>query len=120
MRVLAYLNPLRHAFVDAILFCPHYSGYRPVRFLLDTGSTVTTLLDIDIVRLGIDCSILNVSTIPRSTANGIVYPHMLPSCSILFEAKGGFLGLQNELAEVRLEHIDCLPSLSPSPPRCIS
>jgi clan AA aspartic protease (TIGR02281 family) len=60
----------------------------PIRFYIDTGSTTTTLGQVDAQRIGIDYNKLSRSTNPITTANGDIYPHILPNCVISFSLAG--------------------------------
>jgi clan AA aspartic protease (TIGR02281 family) len=78
----------RLGFVIANLMCIKYSINIPIRFYIDTGSTITTLGQVDAQRIGIDYNKLSRSTNPITTANGNIYPHTLPDCAISFGLVG--------------------------------
>ncbi len=55
---------------------------------IDTGCSKTTIGQVDAQRIGINYNLLSKSTVPTFTANGPVFPDILPNCGILFNLFG--------------------------------
>lgn len=65
------------------LSCDQFSTPRPVRFYIDSGSTITTLLSIDVVRLNLKWSHLKQTNC--DTAIGPAEPFVLPSAKVILK-----------------------------------
>lgn len=84
MRIIAELDEHKQPYLLGYILCSQLDTPRKVLFYLDTGSTVTTLLDIDIVRLGLNWR--NLEQTECDTAVGIACPYVLPSATILLKS----------------------------------
>jgi hypothetical protein len=120
LQTVAYLDDNRHARLVGQLECSLFQQPQYVNFLIDTGSTTTTLLGIDILRLGINCGQLPLSSLQVQTANGNVNPHELRNVRITFLVRSGLFNRRNGTLTFPLTHINCLPNstqqiLIPSP-----
>ena len=70
MRIRADLDGRKHAFIIGSITCSQFNEPKLIRFLVDTGASLSTVLSYDTLRLGIDCSKLAPSQCSFSTANG--------------------------------------------------
>jgi hypothetical protein len=84
LRIIAELDENKQAYLLGYVYCSQLDEARQVRFYIDTGSTVTTLLDIDTVRLGLKWRDLKQTKC--DTAVGPAYPFVLPSATILLKS----------------------------------
>lgn len=71
------------------LSCSHFSGFKPLNFIVDTGSVVTTILPLDVLKLGINCDKLKKGKRPLTTAKGEVFPHILPNVIVNLTCNDG-------------------------------
>jgi hypothetical protein len=83
LQLIADLNENNHGYVLGYILCSQLKKERRVLFYLDTCSSKTTLLDIDIVRLGFDWRNLNRATC--STAVGEACPFVLQDVTLRLE-----------------------------------
>jgi hypothetical protein len=67
----------------------------PINFLIDTGSTITTLLDADVKRLGIDISKLDKSKFPALGIGGLATTYVLPEVTLIFNRGGNRFHFEN-------------------------
>lgn len=84
LRIEGFIGPHLHAYVRAIFVCakPEITG--PIILLVDSGATVTTLLEGDAERFGINFRKLKKSKIPVQVGGGIMYPYMLEDVALIF------------------------------------
>jgi hypothetical protein len=90
-------------FVSANLICLTYNINGVVNFYIDTGASITTINQRDGMRIGVlplpsppllppeSFPSIEKSIIPIRTANGIIYPYILPKCQIVFNLIGTML-----------------------------
>jgi predicted aspartyl protease len=64
------LDGRKHAFIVGSISCSQLNEPKLIRFLVDTGASLSTVLSYDTLRLGLDCSKLKPSDCSFSTANG--------------------------------------------------
>jgi len=89
--------------VQAYVSCPSFGEtVYPVLFLIDTGSTTTTLLDSDVLRLGIDVKKLKKRKMPTVGVGGLVPTYMLENVTLIFDRGRG---------RFHLEHLDTIDVL---------
>ena len=113
LRVIAKLDKQRNDQADltGFLSCAQFNDLRPVHFYIDTGCTFTTLLDIDIVKLGINMINLRQSQCQSITPVGPVDPLELPNVVIRLK---DVEGPRQRLAPFILDFIHLLPSDDPT------
>ena len=109
MKVIAEIDDGYQAYLMGYIACSQLSGARPVRFYIDTGSTITTLLGIDIVKLGLKWSTLRLTRC--DTAIGPAEPYILPSVTILLKQ---WKDHEQELIAYNLKSINLLPPDDPT------
>jgi hypothetical protein len=107
--LIADLYEDRHAHVFGAINCPQFRMPKPIHFVVDTGSTNTTLLSDDVTRLGINCDDLAFAPIPCRTADGIVTPYLLPKVELMFVTKHGWFNRIVEVATFGFINIHCFP-----------
>lgn len=83
MQIIADLDENNQAYLLGFVYCSQLREARQVRFYVDTGSTVTTLLDIDVVRLGLKWQGLEQTKC--DTAAGVIYPYILPRVTVFLK-----------------------------------
>ncbi|MFZ0513853.1 MAG: retropepsin-like aspartic protease [Candidatus Nitrosopolaris sp.] len=93
-------------YIDANLICARHNINGVVRFYIDTGSTTTTINQTDALRIGIPILLLIPSSNPTHSVSGLIYPHILPDCQILF----------NFIETILLERIGDVHVLPLTPP----
>lgn len=98
------------AYLLGYLLCSQLSTPRRVRFYIDSGSTITTLLSIDIVRLNLRWS--NLTQTDCDTAIGPAKPYELPSVTILLKTIVDEQGTE-QLIPHSLDKINLLPPDDP-------
>ena len=90
------------------MFCVPSLKTTASKVYLDTGSTRTTLLDIDVVRLGIVWK--NLEQTKCITATGEAYPYVLPKVKIYLS---GITDEVTKLHDFELEKIHLMPPENP-------
>lgn len=93
--------------------CQQFSKPRPIHLIVDTGSTMTTLLSDDVTRLGINCSNLRLAPDPSATANGPVTPYLLPNVLLIIEVEHGLFNRNHSFAGFRLNEAQYMPPTNP-------
>ena len=110
MQIVADLDTFSHAHILASISCPKFENLKPIRLVIDTGCTTTTILHYDIIRLGINCSTLQRSSNPSATADIEVFPYILPNVILTLLVRHGWFNLRHDFMQFHLHHVDCLPS----------
>jgi len=113
VKVIANLDEHYHPYLTGSLSCSQYEGFKHVQFYLDTASTCTTLLEKDIIMLGIDWSGLNQSKWGSMTAKGPIYPFELPNVII------GLRTLDDEKKSLKQFPLKVIHLLPPDDPTSI-
>jgi predicted aspartyl protease len=85
------IGPGGVGFITVNLMCEQYGINAPIRFFVDTGCSVTTIGLMDAQRIGINYNVLTKSLTPTITANGNVFPYILPKCGIFFSLPDALL-----------------------------
>jgi hypothetical protein len=93
--------------------CPQFSIPKPIHLIVDTGSTNTTLLGDDVTRLSINCTILQLSSIPSLTATGTIIPFLLPNVDLIIEVRHGWFDQKRDFGVFHLENIHCMSPTNP-------
>jgi hypothetical protein len=75
-------------YVNAILISRPNRIYSPVRFCIDTGSSVTIISHLDALRIGLDYSTLQKSDQQSISGIGVFTPYVIPAAEILFNFEG--------------------------------
>jgi len=96
------------AYLVGYLVCPQFSAPRRVRFYIDSGSTITTLLSIDVVRLNLRWSHLKQTIC--ETAIGQAEPFVLPSVFILLKT------IENQIEQLKSYPLNAINLLPPEDP----
>jgi hypothetical protein len=112
LKIVAKLDDWHHAYILSYVWCSQFDKPKPVSFVVDTGCTITTILNDDATRLGINCSDLN-SANPVSTANGNVVPYVLPKVILIYWAHLGLFDLKYALKGTELDEIHCHAPTNP-------
>ena len=113
MRIIANLDQGLHGHIFAYVMFQQFSNPKPIHLIVDTGSTVTTLLSDDVTRLGINCSNLNLAPDPSATANGPVTPYLLPNVVLIIEVEHGLFNRNHSFMGFRLNTAQCMPPTNP-------
>jgi hypothetical protein len=71
--------------IVAIFYCLDYNIRAPIPFYVDTGCSRTTLGQVDALNAKVPFEKLNESKRSVRTGNGEVFPHIIHSCSVVFE-----------------------------------
>jgi len=108
VRLIANLDKNRHGSIIGHIFCSQFSAPRPIRFVVDTGCSTTTLLSDDVTRLAINCKDLKKASTPCSTANGLVVPYVLLDVIVFLEVESGWLNRKKELVAFNLPKVNCM------------
>lgn len=107
MRIIADLDERKHAFIIGSITCCQFREPKQIRFLVDTGASLTTILSYDTLRLGIDCTKLNVSEGSFNTANGKRRAFSLTDVEINLNTNDG--NSQQSTIILSLRAIPCFP-----------
>lgn len=105
MPIIANILSWNIAIVSGSLSCPQFIGFKPTHFIVDSGSVTTTILPLDVVKLGIDCRKLEKGPRPLTTAKGEIFPYILPSVQLNLECNDG---RAEALDMFPLERIHCI------------
>ena len=108
MQLRARIEDDGHAYILGFLRPPQSDQYQYVRFLVDTGCSITTLLSDDAARLSINCQCLPQATFTVTTANGRVHPWTIVEPDLLLPVRYGLLHLKRTLARPQLRYICCM------------
>jgi len=103
LKIQGILEDDGHAYIQAYIASPHIKRISPIVFLVDLGATITTILEGDCVRLGIDCDHLEKASKPAVIPGGRADTYVLRDVIIIFETREGELGFE------RLDKIDVIP-----------
>jgi hypothetical protein len=106
LRLVADLDKYKHAHLEGQVLCSQVDSSIAVYFLVDTGSTYTTILGQDAFKLGINFRKLRKATCSPDTAKGRIVPYELPNVDLQFEA---IVGSKAKTEKIPLEFIHCLP-----------
>jgi predicted aspartyl protease len=111
--MIANLDSNRHGHLIGLINCSQFTQPKPIHFIVDTGSSNTTLLSDDVTRLAINCNGLQLSSIECITANGIIRPYLLPSVELTFATFQGWFNRKFSLTTFSLRSINCMPPTHP-------
>ena len=107
MRIVADLDNRKHAFIVGSITCCQFEDAKQIRFLVDTGASLTTILSYDTLRLGIDCTKLHLTQGSFSTANGERKGHNLRSVELKINSSNA--KSQQETMTLTFESTPCFP-----------
>lgn len=113
MRIIADLDENGHGHIYALIWCSQFSGPKPTHLIVDTGSTITTLLGDDVTRLSINCANLRLAHSQSVTASGPVTPYLLPYVDLGIEVQYGWFNRNQRLWRFRFQAIHCMPPTHP-------
>lgn len=111
MQAIAQVDKQKQAYLTGYVSCSQYDGFKPVKFYIDTGSTFTTLLSVDIVKLGIDWRSLDQTEYECITGSGPAYPYALPNVVVGLRT---LRGKKEKLTLFPLKYIHLLPPDDPT------
>jgi predicted aspartyl protease len=111
--MIAELDSSHHAHLFGLINCSQFAQPKPIHFIVDTGSSNTTLLSDDVTRLALDCSRLQLSPIPCLTARGTINPYLLPSVELTLATFQGWFNRTFSLTTFVLRSISCMPPTHP-------
>ena len=77
-------------FIDAIVISSQARLYHKIRFLIDSGASMTILLDKDVKDSEVDLSKLKMMEKGVSGIGGTIRTHMIEDARIVFEVEEGF------------------------------
>lgn len=106
MRIIAILDEIGHAHIFAGIRCAQFSNYKPIHFIVDTGCSITTILNDDVTRLGVDCTSLSRAQ-PTNTANGQITPYVLPDVTMKMAVFSGLFNRKREFRDVFFQAVQC-------------
>ena len=109
---MAQLDEYKHAYLVGYLGCSQFTEPQRVLFYLDSCSTVTTLLDIDVVRLRLNYRGLKQTT--SNTAIGEAYPYILPNVTVFLKNL-----LSNKIEKLKPFPLKVIHLLPPDDPTTI-
>jgi len=104
----ARLRPYKHAILRGYISYEGLQEPKQIAFLIDTGCTVTTILPSDIIRLGINCNKLPLSSTVVRTGSGNIRPHIMSNVALFFQGRSGFLNLYQGFLSFTLDEIQCV------------
>jgi hypothetical protein len=84
MKIYGTWGPFDAPYVRAILACSSFNIRAPITFLIDSGASRTTILDSDVVRLGIAYLKLERFTQGTTGIGGVVDTFILPEVTLTF------------------------------------
>ncbi len=113
MKLVATLDDLKHAHLLAYLWCSQFTNPKPVHFMVDSGCSITTILNDDATRLGLNCATLQPAS-AVNTANGHVVPYIIPDVILIFDTYYGPFNLRHAFKGVTLRQIHCHQPTTPS------
>ncbi|MCD6220238.1 aspartyl protease family protein [Candidatus Calescamantes bacterium] len=93
MKIEGYFDPEfkpKAPFVDAIIISPLAKLYHKIRFLIDSGASMTIILDKDVKDCGIDMSKLKRMEKKVSGIGGSIETYLIEDGKIVFETEKGF------------------------------
>lgn len=106
MKLSAYLDQHKHAYLNGQIISVQVNNFVPIHFLVDTGSTYTTILGQDTFKLGIKVKRLPRSKCSSDTAKGHLLPYELPDVKLRFDTNAD---PEESPIIIPLEFIQCLP-----------
>lgn len=113
MKVVARLDENCHAHLIAYFWCSQFEEPKRIHFVIDTGCSITTILNDEATLIGIDCSSLNPACATQ-TANGEVIPYEIPNVILMFRAKYGLFNIVSGFKGTQLEKVHCHLPTNPS------
>lgn len=113
IRIIADLDTNRHAHLIGLINCSQFVQPKPIHFIVDTGSSNTTLLSDDVTRLAINCRSLQLSPIQCLTARGTINPYLLPSVEVTLPTLQGLFKRSFVLTTFVFRNINCMPPTHP-------
>lgn len=108
MKVFLDLDEEKQPYLSGFISCAQLDKPRQVRFYLDTGSTITTLLDIDVMKLGLKWTHLEQTEC--ITATGPAHPYILPIATIFLKA---LIDNETKVYPFELDKIHLIPPTNP-------
>jgi len=114
VRLIANLDQRRHANIIGHILFSQFSEPKPLCLLVDTGCSITTLLSDDVTRLSINCTNLQLSSVPSATANGLVFPYLLPNITLFLEIENGWLRRKRTVWSFTFNSINCMKPTNPN------
>ena len=109
MQLIADLDENLHASVLGLISCSQLKEEQYVRFLLDTCSTITALLDIEVVKLGLVWK--NLKKTKCDTATGSTWAFVMPKVKLRLEI---FNNGKKKLYPFSLKAVNLLPPDDPT------
>ena len=106
MKLVADLDKHKHAYLNGQIICVQVNNFVPLHFLVNTGSTYTTILGQDTFKLGINIKKLLRAKCWSDTAKGQLLPYELPNVKLRFETDADS---EESPVIIPLEFIQCLP-----------
>jgi hypothetical protein len=101
LKIRGILEDDGHAYIHAFIVCsPQIKKIAPIVFLVDLGATITTILEGDCIRLGIDCNSLEKAPRPTVVPGGKTETYILRDVFLVFET------IEGEMEFEKLEKID--------------
>ena len=96
MKIKGYFDPLfkpKAPFIDAIVISSQARLYHKIRFLIDSGASMTILLDKDVQDSNVDLSQLKKTEKGVNGIGGIIETYLIEDARIVFEVEEGFYEL---------------------------
>ncbi|MBU0567310.1 retroviral-like aspartic protease family protein [bacterium] len=93
MRIDGYFEPEfkpKAPFIDAIVISKEVGFYHKIRFLIDTGASMTILLDKDVRDTGLDVRKLKRAKRQVSGVGGGIDTYLMEEAKIVFKTRKGF------------------------------
>lgn len=110
MEIVAFLDDSHHAHIIGFISCSQFSHAKPIHFIVDSGSSTTTLLGDDVTRLGINCAGLQPAPVPCLTASGTtVTPYVLPDVDLLFTLRQRWFERRPDVTTFHFASLHCNP-----------
>lgn len=102
LRIKGTVSDDGHAYINAFMNSPIIERIVPIVFLIDLGATITTILEGDCERIGIDCGRLQKSRESTVVAGGRIQTYVLPNVTLFFENEDGTYNIE------RLQKVDVI------------
>lgn len=99
--VQGYVDESGHIHVMGLIKYGEKKDYLPIRFLVDTGASVTTIMGDDVSRLGIDISQLESGEVFFASGKEVI--HYLENVELLFQTTSG------DMLSFKLEQVVVIP-----------
>ena len=100
------MDKRKPAFIVGSITCSQFIEPKPIRFLVDTGASLSTILSYDALPLGIDCFKLDSLGCSFGTANGRRFAYRLKDAEITLITNDGSDG---GTVTFSLRGMPCLP-----------